>query len=188
MDLDEFAKRHYFWELERRAELNDALSVPLGLVTAIAGIVAFYFDSFLAQIDIIRSSVWLVLTVPTSLVLSIVSVGVSAAYLIRSRVSLRTYRYIPTAQEIIEWHGSLEKYYGEKSKADEAVRRLLRERYSLGATHNCQHNDYRSNLMNRAFYALVLTLFPLALLTGLYLYVKTIEVAQDASRSAGVFV
>lgn len=150
-------KELYLFELQRRSDLTNSLSIPIGIVSIIAGAV-FYI---IRQISYPFSG----LELP-----EVIFVSVSTAFLLVSIYLLfrsyfnYAYGYIPTAQQLEDWRISLTEYYkrnscaNPKSQADTDLTEFLSSKFAKHAHRNTINNDRKSTYLHNANLFIILSL------------------------------
>lgn len=165
MDQFEFYKELYNTENERRAAVNDALSIPIAIVTALVSI-AFYL---LTTFDYGQGG-WIRGTFIGLSIVSTILIAVSVYSLIRAFSDLiKGYEYkgVPYPQELFDWREDLVKYYTKYgngvAQADEEYRKHLIKKFAEHADYNMRVNDRKTKHVFTAKRYMVLGLVCMAL-------------------------
>ena len=146
----EFLKERYDFELQRREQLTSALTLPVGVLSGLGGLMIAMVRSFGAK------HLWL--TVPF-----FASFGVDVAAFFICLVFLalayhgQKYKYLPLLKELQDWEDdymALNSYDVALGKADNAFERHIAERIIDAADRNTENNDGRSNRLHQARLAL----------------------------------
>ena len=147
MDLQEFYKEHYFFEIDRRHQLTSALSIPVGVLTLLVSALfviskdlALPLDSFqVIQLCFIAISVGLIIT--------------TIYLLVRSFYNYE-YGYIATPKELKDYHDKLVEYYERRyvnqKRALEEIEELVNSQYAEYAHVNNFNNRRKSTYLHRA--------------------------------------
>lgn len=155
--MDDFCREHYFHEIERRRALASSLSLPIGVVTVLGGIlitVARAIDRPYSDLEVLFLHFVLFATI---------ALGAAVYYLLRSHVGF-TYGYIASPEAINDYRNSLTNYYrsiGAKvrqKKIEKEVQQFISSEYAKLADHNAEKNDLKSYYLHRANIAIVFTL------------------------------
>lgn len=154
MKLD-FLKDRYDSELQRKEQLTSALTLPVGVLSGLGGLMAAMVRSFPHKT--------LLLTVPfgTAFGLDVVTFFFCLVYLARA-YHRQKYMYLPLLSELEEWEEEFRAFYTRQGiSVEEAIgdpeRTFdihLRERIIEAADRNAGSNEYRSGLLHRARVAL----------------------------------
>jgi len=160
MDLKQFFKDQYFYELKRREELTNNLTIPIGILTGLSGVIGVYLFKFKFQNLSFETGAFLFLVS-----LSLIAIIVTGYYLIRSYWRLE-YGYLADSLEIKEYYdGLLQFYIKEGNDSENASRKAIKEfknyiieRYATNADHNAKRNDLKSKYIHNANLALIFSL------------------------------
>jgi hypothetical protein len=159
MDKHDFLKEHYFFEINRRHQLTSALSIPIGIVALLGGVLAYFLQNIKPSLS------WPHIAMIVLLVFALYFVGRTAYFLIRSYHNY-TYGYVATPKQFLEYHQQLVEYYraigSDPVEADNELEKQINEQYAQYATQNTQNNDSKSEYLHRAnsslIYSLILVL------------------------------
>jgi len=148
--LEELLKEQYKWELERHDRINQSLSLPIGVVVLLVGVLAYCGRTF-------STCTW----GPWSCVLAFLTLSLLAAvilavvFLTHSFYGYK-YAYLSTAGEFFDYATELEQHYSSQPRValpalvEDRIRRLLIVEYAKCATRNTQNNDTKSKYRHRA--------------------------------------
>jgi hypothetical protein len=172
MDQFAFFKDLYLKEEDRRIAINDSLSIPIAVITALVSIAFFLLTTYdYSQHGVVT---WLfVLLVGTSIILIFVSVY----SLIRAFSNLiHGYKYkgLPYPQDLLNWHKELVKYYtaedGGFVQAEDEYQKHLIDEFAAYASFNMKVNDRKSKHLFIAKKFMVLSLVCLTVACFPYSY------------------
>lgn len=155
MDKFEFYQKQYFFELERRQELNSSLSISIGVVSLLIGAIFYLISNFIYHYFIL-SYFFIVF-----IVCSIVSILFVIFFLISAYWNY-TYRYISDTEIIREYENKLINYYESIKKEDitnlvnKEINDMLIRKYSASATYNAKNNAKKSVNIHRSNTAIVI--------------------------------
>lgn len=164
MNLYDFYREHYFFEIERKDKLNSSLSLPIGIVALLAGVVSVVVKSVSLPLS---ANEIILLGLLTCTAFSLV---ISCFFLIRAYWG-HSYKYLPYSKELYEFHKNLTTYYVSSGHphetADAQSKSELTEhvlvQYTDDATFNAQANNKKSAILfqaNRYIVAALVFLVP----------------------------
>lgn len=168
MDKHEFLKEHYFFEISRRHQLTSALSIPIGIVAILGGVLAFFLQNIKPSFS------------PSSLVLTILLVlavyfVIRTIYFIIKSYHNYTYGYVATPKQLMEYYKQLIEYYKSiGSSTDEADKELelqINDQYAHYASQNTRNNDSKSEYLHKANSNLIYSLVLVTVCAGPYLFI-----------------
>lgn len=178
MDMHQFYKEHYFHEANRRHQLTNALAIPIGVLTVIAGaliVVAKHIDMPLSRIE---GFILMFLVIASILLL------VTVCFLTRSYFNY-SYGYIATSQELKEYLEKLREVYGADSnsenKANAELEEYINSQYAEHTHRNVQNNDQKSYYVHKANGFLIATLI-VAFVSGVPYVIDTIIKPTEAQK------
>ena len=145
MDLREFYQTHYFHETDRRDQINNSLTIPLGVISLVSGaflVIAKEIDYPFNFSEIIQLSF----------------LGLTALVLISAAVFLGRaywgygYAHMPRTEEIRQYYENLKNHYVNLKHSEEDAIKLAHEetlqyvdsQYSVNAEQNAGNNDIKS--------------------------------------------
>jgi hypothetical protein len=146
----QFLKDRYDFELQRKEQLTSALTLPVGVLSGLGGLMAAMARSFTAK------TLWIALPFFAAFALDVVAFFTCLVYLARA-YHRQKYMYLPTLKELQDWEDAfvgLFSYDAAMGKADAAFEKHIGERIIEAADRNTANNDYRSGLLHRARLAL----------------------------------
>lgn len=161
----DFLKDRYDYELRRREELTDALTLPVGVLTVLGGAMATMARSFSYETGLVTWAFGALLS------LSAFAFGRCLLRLWRA-YHAQTYMYLPLLAAIKEAREGFLKFskvaeHGEAEVLDEFDHQF-HEHIIAAADHNTQKNDYRSDQLHSARVALFDVLILTTVLGVLY--------------------
>lgn len=164
MDQFDFYKELYTTENDRRITVNDSLSIPIAIVTALVSILFYLLTTF----DYGQTG-WPKWAFLLLAIVSVVLVAISVYSLIRA-FSNMTYGYeykgLPYPQELLDWHMQLTahytKYTSNATRADEEYRDYLIRKFAEHANFNMKVNDQKTKHVFTAKRFMVLGLVGIA--------------------------
>ena len=172
----EFYKQVYFFEHDRRNILDARLTLPVGVVTLLAGGVVFFFQQDAAT-AVTAACVILVSTFAAAFALI-----VACVYFVRTLYN-HTYHFMPTVQELethrqalVQYAAALQSHYAQYPNAaasgtaptsDERFRAYIVEELCKGSDYNARTNARKSGFLHRgnSFLVLALVLLLVCVLT-----------------------
>lgn len=145
MNLREFYQTHYFHETDRRDQINNSLTIPLGVISLVSGaflVIAKEIEYPFNSSEIIQ----LHFLGLTALTLTLAAVFMGRAYWGYG------YAYMPRTEEIRQYCESLKKHYlslnysvaDATNLADEETLQYVDSQYSVNAERNAENNDIKS--------------------------------------------
>jgi hypothetical protein len=177
----EFLKDRYDFELVRKDQLTEALTLPIGVLTVLGSVLGAMAQSFnYHQHDAVT------LTFIVMVVLDVIAFTVCLSYLARA-YHAQTYTYLPTLKELHETEGDLTEFYestgGTREQAAADFTLSFEERIIHAADANTASNDRRSSLLHRSRIALFSVLV-LTALAGLPFVADQVrkQMPQEAPR------
>ena len=156
---EELFKEMYWKEIERKDKINSQLSLPAGILLALAGVGAYYIRNSPSS----HSGLWNISFIVLSAFLCI-SIVIAVYYFFRAYHLGYAYRYIPTPNEIYRYALDLKSYYEsiQESNIDKMVendvRGFLTAKYSEHCTENTLNNDDKSKYLYRTNVAILISL------------------------------
>ena len=160
-------KDFYARELQRREELNGSIERPMGIITALVGVLYFFLHDLPNQLSLLT-------------VLQVL-VGASAgALLIAAVIEIvksnfdHTYGFAPTPKALEEYRRSLAEYHSKYSelppdKIEQKVLEHVYAAYAEAGHQNAEINDQRSAHLHRAKKRIIYVLPAIAFLCALRL-------------------
>ena len=146
----EFLKNRYDFELQRKEQLTSALTLPVGVLSVLGGLMTAMARSFTGK------HLWLSVSFFASSGVDVVVFFTCLIYLFRAYHEQK-YMYLPLLYELQGWENDfvgLNSYDAAMGKADEAFERHIGERIIEAADRNTANNERRSGLLHRARLAL----------------------------------
>ena len=155
MDKFDFYQKHYFYELEKHFQINNSLSIPLGVLGLLSSALGYFTTNF--TID----NSW----VTYAFIVTLVCAGLSI--LLTVYFQFRVYRkysydYIADPDDILNYEKELLAYHRKNNHKNvlslvaSEVEDMLIRKYSSAATYNASNNLRKSTNLRRANAALAL--------------------------------
>ncbi|WP_041361944.1 hypothetical protein [Methylovorus sp. MP688] len=145
MSLRELYQTHYFYETDRRDQINNSLTIPLGVISLVSGA----FLVIAREIDYpfnISETIQLYLLGLTAVSLILAAIFMGRAYWGYG------YAHMPRAEEIRQYCENLKIHYISQNYtiddanklADEETLEYVESQYSVNAELNAENNDIKS--------------------------------------------
>ena len=153
----EFAKESYYWELNRKEQLNSFVSVGIAIISAQIGVIAYISNSF-PNTD--KKVVFIMFIV--FFALSVLSAILSLYYLFRHQLKY-TYAVLSTPKEINDYINSYAEYNeknevcAEESEYCQEIDETILDQYMSHTNTNFQNNNRKSKYSYRLKLTLVFT-------------------------------
>jgi hypothetical protein len=162
----ELAKEHYFFEQQRKQELESTLNLPITVLTVLTGAVAYLIqDAYFPPRP---------LSFLLAALLGIAALGIVAGFAFTIKIFWRYYYSEVRLPEQLSHRESLVAYFtaiGKPELADTEFERDLANRYGEAVAQNAQVNQSRGLWLYRAKFslsvsatAILLSAFPFAIL------------------------
>jgi len=169
MDLHEFYKNHYFFELNRKDQLSSAVTIPAGLITLVGGAIIAIFNTIDKPFNCLEKAELFLL------ILATVTIFVAIFFLIKSYFNYG-YGYIATSLKIMTYKKELEDFHKDDEGADKIVQDKIEDfvnkEYVKYTDLNTRNNDRKSSFIHKANWALILSII-LIVLAGIPHVVKS---------------
>ena len=147
----EFLKERYDYELNRKEQLTAALTLPVGVLSGLGGLMVAMARSFELK------SPWLTVPFGVAFGVDVFAFFFCLVYLARA-YHRQKYIYLPLLKDLEGWEEEFREFnrYVEGSGGDveTTFSDHLRERIIDAADRNAANNEYRSALLHRARVAL----------------------------------
>ncbi len=179
MDIRDYYKEHYFLEATRKGELNNALSLPLGILSLLIG-----------GLIIVAQGIHLPLNDVTIILIVMMTVGAifilrTICFLIRSYYNYE-YGYVPTALEIKIFKEELLAFYislGDSpedaiKKADSEALQHVDSEYAAHADRNAKNNNRKSSFIHNANSSLIGTIVVTLTVGAIYIVTSIRTVSE----------
>lgn len=158
MELLEHFKDTYHRENERTKNINDGLSIPIGIITLLATGVTFYVSNFDFTGNVILTILFLVFVVTGAVFLGIAIYDLHSAYDITIVNPTLSYKLLPTAEVQEEYYDELKQSYihvGQTedeaaANANEDLCAYLQGKYIEYSSNNLLINDKAEELVTRS--------------------------------------
>jgi len=156
MSVREFYKTHYALEVARKTNLTAALSLPVGVVSGIAGalvIMAKEAHAPLSVGDLVELG---------AIALSAIACSLSGYFLFRSLYNF-TYGYTPTPLQLKKYKDQLAAFHASAGRPQAEANELaeaetldyIDTEYAKNADRNAKNNDIKSSYLHRANGAMI---------------------------------
>lgn len=140
--LLDFYKEMYYFELQRKDNLNSSLGLPIGIVILLAGGVLYYIQN----LPVLFLDVWTVVFFAT-FILGGICLAVAIVFLVLALWN-HEYSYLPTPSEIEAYRKALIQYYKQNpdmpAGMDEDFHNFLYEQFCMHVEKNTGSNDSKS--------------------------------------------
>lgn len=170
MDYHQFYKEHYFFELDRKHKLTDALVIPIGVLSVLGGALVV----MVKELDVPLNSFELIQL--CLIALGAVSICITTCFLTRSYYGY-SYSYIATSKELKEYYEGLVAYHEslEDSKQNAALltEEYINSEYAKHTRVNTDNNDKKSGYLHYANGFLIASLV-IVILAGLFYVVNSL--------------
>jgi hypothetical protein len=167
MDTFELYKELYHKENDRRNEVQNALNIPIAIISALSTGIYFFVTTFDYKVSLILNYIFCVLCIITTLTLIM-----SIFYLVRAFSNFtKGYEYTGLAypQELYNWNLELESYYHKYGvdiiEAEKQFKKHIIEKLVKHTDHNMYVNDKKYGYIYNSKKYLILGLTTLLLTT-----------------------
>lgn len=183
--LENHVKEIYLWEHNRKDNINDSLTLPVGLTIALCSVVAFY----LQNIPGINFSLWHIIFYISvfCLLFSIIKV----ISLLFKTLHGHKYQYIATTQEVLDYKNELDKKHIKAGTSsledltDRDLREYLFSEYCRCADINAKNNDNKIKFLQDAKKYLLYATIAL-LISAIPFYIIKSSVKNEISSTTNV--
>jgi hypothetical protein len=155
MDLHEFYKNHYFFELSRKDQLSSAVTIPAGLITLVGGGIIGIFSTIDKPFNSLEKAELLFL------ILATITIFISIFFLIKSYFNYG-YGFIATSLEIMTYKDKLEEFHKNDKDSINIVQGKIEDfvnrEYVKHTDLNTRNNDRKSSFIHKANWALILSI------------------------------
>lgn len=152
----DFYKEIYYKEIERKCDLNNDLSLPIGIISILSTVFFFFLSTFDYKTNYIVSIIFIGFAL-----IGIVFIVVSIIYLILAYDShpwAKPYDYLGFPTEIAEFCNEYKSYFEEtdgdtsdvNTKTDKELEKYLIEAYIRTSTVNMRKTDARSSQLHKS--------------------------------------
>lgn len=154
MNKLEFYQKHYFAELERRKELNDFLSIPVGALGLLCGALAYLVTNFSFDWNF-QTAVFCFLI--AGAMISILFV----LWFLLHAIWRYQYCYLSFADNIRKYENDLRVYYASSKKKqievqlENEIEEMIIRQYAKTATSNAKNNEKKSANLYKSNMAIV---------------------------------
>lgn len=167
--MDDFCKDHYFHEIERRRSLQNGLSLPIGIVTILSGILITVTRAFNTPYSDLEF-VFLFFVIS-----AVISLTTSIVFILKSHIGF-TYGYIASPLKLQNYRNELFQYYSSNDEknanrlANENVEKYIFREYAKLADYNAKKNDMKSYNLHCANISIIFALIFCILSSIPYVY------------------
>jgi hypothetical protein len=143
----EFTQRLYFFELDRKQQLESNISLPTGAIVAAFGVLGYYFTHFKfgGQVYQLMYLVEMLFLLASGLAGALLAV--STYWCFQAAVG-STYEYLPGSETLRTYLVDLKNWHGTLSKRSANSRAQMEfEGYLIGAMARCSQLNWNTNLV-----------------------------------------
>ncbi|MBI5216243.1 MAG: hypothetical protein HY960_10865 [Ignavibacteriae bacterium] len=173
MDRFGFYKDMYEREIERTSELNERLTLPVSLVSAIGAGIYYLFTQYLSfEFEIKNETIFFYIF----LSLSVVCIIWAIFMLIRSYVWKYNYYYLPYVSDLEEYFRELQEFYKDENGITEKdYEEYLIRKLAQATDHNTKLNEVKARNLLQAKRSIVFSLLLIifALIPFVFTFVKS---------------
>ncbi len=182
MSLRKLYKNHYFYEIERRDQINNSLTIPLGVISLVSGaflVIAKKIDYPFNTSEIIQLN----LLGLTAVTLILAAIFIGRAYWGYG------YAHMPRSEEIRQYCDNLKNYYinqgcnvdDSNKLADKETLQYIDSQYSVNAEQNAKNNDIKSaNLFKANGFTMTSVVF--LVISAVPYVIKSIEEPSEIQK------
>jgi hypothetical protein len=143
----EFTQRLYFFELDRKQQLESNISLPTGAIVAAFGVLGYYFTHFKFGGQQYQFMYLVELLFLFTSGLAGILLAVSTYWCFQAAVG-STYEYLPGSETLRTYLVDLKHWYGTFSKRGANHQAGLEfENYLIGAMAHCSQLNWNTNLV-----------------------------------------
>lgn len=155
MDHFKFFETAYFNEIDRKQQIENNLTMPIGAIAAAFGVLGYYFTHF--QFDATKP-IFATALLTIFVLGSLGAFGLlcfSVYWCLRLAVST-TYEYLPGSETLQKYYDNLKNWHVIKNKrlgvknADQEFQDYLISAMTFCGQHNWQRNNVRSEMLSKA--------------------------------------
>lgn len=171
MDLFQLYEQHFFFEIQRKDELDGKLGMPVGVLTILIG----GATAMATKVHAPWTAASLILSL--ALICVLLTAGVTVFYLIKAYMN-PAYCFVSTLVELEHYRVSLEEYFRKVDTgetAEETFSMDMLHKYARAQDHNSKINDRKSKFLRTASGWLIATLVALTISAGPFLWLKLTE-------------
>jgi hypothetical protein len=145
MDIFDFFKRQYYFEINRKQELLSSMAIPILILSAVGGMVGYYLNNFIYKQQILNIF-FLFFILVTVFFFILASIFLTRSYLGYS------YKYIPFSNELLKYFNDLQTYYKNKgtNKSMEDFENNMIEIFAHNTKKNTWNNDSKSEFFYKS--------------------------------------
>jgi hypothetical protein len=143
----EFVQRHYFFELDRKQQLESNISLPTGTIVAAFGVLGYYFTHFKFGGEIYKYMYFIEYAFMLATGLALTLLFLATYWCFQAAVG-STYEYLPGSQTLRDYLVALVDWYRKANKrtADKSAR-LDFELYLIEKMARCNQLNWNTNLV-----------------------------------------
>ncbi len=153
VNLYQLYEQHYFFEVERRDQLDGKVALPLGVLTVLAG-------GWLAMLSAINTAASSIITHSLAVGLAISAAsGLVTAVMLALAYFNYEYIYVSSMKELDEHREKLIAHFGANgiAAAEKDFLKVMLTKYANAQHRNARNNDLKSRWLYRSTGALLVT-------------------------------
>lgn len=164
----EFYKEAYYQELSRKDVLEDALNIPLGIISAVIAALYYFFSSYdyhlEGGLEFVLKILFLVLM--TGSVLFILSAIYFLAQSYNNGLKGHPYKYVDKFEDINTYYNNLKNYHAQNQTPNQLqsdFEDFLGENFMIAVTNNVFQNQTKTAYLHKAKVNLVRSIIVIGL-------------------------
>jgi hypothetical protein len=143
----EFTQRLYFFELERKQQLENNISLPTGAIVAAYGVLGYYFTHYRFGGALYSSAHVFEIVFLVAIGLAGLLLAVATYWCFQAAVG-STYEYLPGSQTLRTYFNELDTWYlGKSKKNGNRFAKMEFEKYLIDAMARCSQLNWNTNLI-----------------------------------------
>lgn len=164
-----YAKERYNWEHERKNQLNNMISIPLGIITAIVGFIAYFFNNLPQNRTNLQTFLFYIFF--ASSIIALINC-IRFFYLHQTGYK---YAYISDPQDMRNYEDRMKTYYKEQEeknideKIENELNETLYQQYIDGTQKNIHNNEKKIRIYRDLIISVLINIFLLAVTFGIRL-------------------
>ncbi|HMB90901.1 MAG TPA: hypothetical protein VKP65_08645 [Rhodothermales bacterium] len=176
MNRLEFYKDLYFAELERKEELRTALTLPIGILTVLGGVIAIYLRE-IGRAEMLDVSISFLGVFTFLLIMSFLA---TVRNLVKS-YHVYTYDFVPYATDLEQAYQDLVVYHETVEEAEADFESSVLQSLVIAHRKNAFNNDSKSSHIHNANQTLIYCLV-LALICAIPYFLRTLDSKDVVQR------
>ncbi len=192
-ELFEFYKSLHERELDRRDSLNNSISTPIGLISAIIGVIFFFCTNYYSNCNIIVKFMFFILVL-SSVIFVCTSIYKLIKFYNNGLSSGYEYEGLPYAKELKEYYDYLVGINKHNKKINSNIpdtevefRNYLIETFINTSGHNAFVNDKKAEYFYEVKKYIIFSIIPLLLSTILFAYNYQLNKEKTMDSKAEIF-